>query len=175
MKFGEKVRQLRREAGLTQAQLAAQAGLGLRTVISYEKGESYPKKRSVYDDLAAIFGVDVNYLRTDDEEFLTVAAERYGAAGQRGARNALEQAKVCLLYTSFVTPSTFLNIPNYNAFHGVCNIPAGSANTFEMTENFIPCHDLRQVGTIFAQRTAKFYIHGVTFFFKLIDPDNHAP
>ena len=27
MKFGEKVRQLRREAGLTQAQLAAQAGL----------------------------------------------------------------------------------------------------------------------------------------------------
>lgn len=94
MKFGEKVRRLRREAGLTQSQLAAQAKLGLRTVISYEKGESYPKKRSVYDDLAAIFGVDVNYLRTEDEEFLTVAAERYGAAGQRGARNALEQAKV---------------------------------------------------------------------------------
>ena len=94
MKFGEKVRRLRREAGLTQAQLAAQAKLGLRSVISYEKGESYPKKRSVYDDLAAIFGVDVNYLRTEDEEFLTVAAERYGAAGQRGARNALEQAKV---------------------------------------------------------------------------------
>ena len=63
-------------------------------MISYEKGESYPKKRSVYDDLAAIFGVDVNYLRTEDEEFLTVAAERYGTAGQKGALNALEQAKV---------------------------------------------------------------------------------
>ena len=94
MKFGEKVRQLRKEKRLTQAQLAEQAGLGLRTVISYEKGESYPKKRGVYDDLAAIFDVDVNYLRTEDEEFLTEAAERYGASGQRGALAALEQAKV---------------------------------------------------------------------------------
>lgn len=94
MKFGEKVRQLRREKGMTQAQLAKQAGLGLRTVISYEKGESYPKKRSVYDALADIFGVDVNYLRTEDEEFLTAAAEQYGAQGQRGAMEALRQAKV---------------------------------------------------------------------------------
>lgn len=37
MTFGEKLRRARREKGLTQAELANQAGLGLRTIIAYEK------------------------------------------------------------------------------------------------------------------------------------------
>ena len=45
MTFGEKLRRARREKGLTQAELANQAGLGLRTIIAYEKGETYPQKR----------------------------------------------------------------------------------------------------------------------------------
>ena len=44
MTFGEKLRRARREKGLTQAELADQAGLGLRTIIAYEKGETYPQK-----------------------------------------------------------------------------------------------------------------------------------
>ena len=44
MTFGEKVRRLRKEKGWTQAELAKLSGLSLRTIISYEKGESYPKK-----------------------------------------------------------------------------------------------------------------------------------
>ena len=52
MTFGEKVRRLRKEKGWTQAELAKLSGLSLRTIISYEKGESYPKKRSTYDVLA---------------------------------------------------------------------------------------------------------------------------
>ena len=55
MTFGEKVRRLRKEKGWTQAELAKLSGLSLRTIISYEKGESYPKKRSTYDVLAEIF------------------------------------------------------------------------------------------------------------------------
>ena len=39
MTFGEKLRRARKEKGLTQAELASQAGLGLRTIIAYEKGE----------------------------------------------------------------------------------------------------------------------------------------
>ena len=35
MTFGEKLRRARREKGLTQAELANQAGLGLRTIIAY--------------------------------------------------------------------------------------------------------------------------------------------
>ena len=55
MTFGEKIRRLRKEKGWTQAEPAKLSGLSLRTIISYEKGESYPKKRSTYDVLAEIF------------------------------------------------------------------------------------------------------------------------
>ena len=50
MTFGEKVRRLRKEKGWTQAELAKLSGLSLRTIISYEKGESYPKKQMCIRD-----------------------------------------------------------------------------------------------------------------------------
>ena len=37
MRFGEKLRALRREKGLTQAELAKLAGVGLKTITNYEK------------------------------------------------------------------------------------------------------------------------------------------
>lgn len=67
MKFGEKVRQLRKEHGWTQAELAKRASLSLRTIISYEKGEFYPKKRSTYDVLAEIFEVPSVELRSETD------------------------------------------------------------------------------------------------------------
>ena len=38
MKFGEKVRELRKKCGMTQAELAKKAGLGLKTITNYEGG-----------------------------------------------------------------------------------------------------------------------------------------
>ena len=66
MTFGEKLRRARREKGLTQAELANQAGLGLRTIISYEKGETYPQKRSTYQTLAEILGVQADDLHNEE-------------------------------------------------------------------------------------------------------------
>ena len=66
MTFGEKLRRARREKGLTQAQLANQAGLGLRTIIAYEKGETYPQKRSTYQTLADILGVQADDLHNEE-------------------------------------------------------------------------------------------------------------
>lgn len=66
MTFGEKLRRARREKGLTQAELALQAGLGLRTIISYEKGETYPQKRSTYQTLADILGVQADDLHNEE-------------------------------------------------------------------------------------------------------------
>ena len=40
----------------------------LRTIISYEKGESYPKKRSTYDVLAEIFEIPSVELRSETDE-----------------------------------------------------------------------------------------------------------
>ena len=66
MTFGEKLRRARIEKGLTQAELALQAGLGLRTIIAYEKGETYPQKRSTYQTLAEILGVQADDLHNEE-------------------------------------------------------------------------------------------------------------
>lgn len=66
MTFGEKLRRARREKGLTQAELANQAGLGLRTIIAYEKGETYPQKRATYQTLADILGVQADDLHNEE-------------------------------------------------------------------------------------------------------------
>ena len=66
MTFGEKLRRARKEKGLTQAELALQAGLGLRTIIAYEKGETYPQKRSTYQTLADILGVQADDLHNEE-------------------------------------------------------------------------------------------------------------
>lgn len=66
MTFGEKLRRARKEKGLTQAELANQAGLGLRTIIAYEKGETYPQKRSTYQILADILGVQADDLHNEE-------------------------------------------------------------------------------------------------------------
>lgn len=90
MKFGEKVRKLRTQKAMTQRELAEKAGVSLRTIISYEKGESYPKSRQVYSRLADIFEIDVNYLLTENERFVTQAAETYGYRGGKQAQKLVE-------------------------------------------------------------------------------------
>ena len=59
-------------------------GVSLRTVSNYEAGTRYPKKRETYYKMAEVLKVDVNYLLTDDEEFLLNAESKYGSKGARG-------------------------------------------------------------------------------------------
>jgi len=92
MKFGEKVREQRNKAGLSQVEVASAIGVTKRTIINYEGGVSYPQDRSVYIKLAEFFDVDINYFLTENEEFLTMAAEGYGKKGQDQANLILEQA-----------------------------------------------------------------------------------
>lgn len=68
MKFGDKLRMARKAKKLTQAALAEQAGLSLRTIIAYEKGETYPQKRSTYQVLAGLLDVPLDYLRNEESE-----------------------------------------------------------------------------------------------------------
>ena len=82
MTFGEKLRESRAKKGMTQSELAKAANLGLNTISNYESGKTYPKKREVYDILAEILEVDVNYLRNENEEFITEASEKYGYRGK---------------------------------------------------------------------------------------------
>ena len=86
MKFCEKIREARKNAGLKQDEFAKAIGDSLRTVSNYESGERYPKKRETYYKIAEVLKVDVNYLLTDDEEFLLEAEAKYGTKGARQAK-----------------------------------------------------------------------------------------
>jgi DNA-binding XRE family transcriptional regulator len=61
MKFGDKLRDLRKEKGINQTELGKEIGVSLRTIISYETGRSYPKKREIYSKLANYFDIDINF------------------------------------------------------------------------------------------------------------------
>jgi len=91
MNFGEKVRDLRTQKKMTQQELANALGLSLRTVVNYEIGDIYPKKREIYFKMADMFGVDVNYLLTENEEFLLEATAKYGLRGRVQAEDILAQ------------------------------------------------------------------------------------
>jgi transcriptional regulator with XRE-family HTH domain len=93
VKFGDKLREQRKKRGLLQEDLAAAIGVTKWTLANYEKGNSYPHDRSVYSKLADFFKVDVNYFLTEDEEFLTEAAQKYGRKGRAQAVAVLEQAE----------------------------------------------------------------------------------
>ena len=85
MKFAEKIRTLRMQQKKTQREAAAYCGVSMRTYISYEQEGRYPRKREIYEKLSELFGVDKNYLLTEDEEFITEASEQYGSRGRRQA------------------------------------------------------------------------------------------
>lgn len=92
MKFGDKIKEQRIQRGLTQDELSSELGISKRTLCYYEQGKTHPKSREVYKKLASFFEMDVNYFLTEDEEFLTEVAEKYGRRGLSQAQAVLEQA-----------------------------------------------------------------------------------
>ncbi len=91
MKFGEKIKNARVAKGLTQADLAKAVGVSLRTMVSYENGDCYPKKREVYGELATALSLDMNYLLTENEEFISKAGEKYGSRGKKYAQQLVTE------------------------------------------------------------------------------------
>lgn len=91
MKFGEKLKKLRTEKSITQEDLAKTIGVSRRTYISYEQEGRYPRKREVYGKLAEALSCDVNYLMTEDEEFISHASERYGSRGMAQAQALVDE------------------------------------------------------------------------------------
>lgn len=91
MTFGEKLRKYRTEKGLTQAELAKAAGLGLKTITNYESGTTYPKYREVYKTLANILGVDADHLHNENDDFMSDVTAQYGSRGAKQAKELLEE------------------------------------------------------------------------------------
>lgn len=89
MQFGDKVKSARKELGITQKELADKLGVSLRTVASYETGNSLPRTREATRKLAEVLGVSVNYLLTEDESFIVDSTEQFGYRGKVGAEKLL--------------------------------------------------------------------------------------
>lgn len=91
MKFAQKLRKERKKMGWTQQELADALDVSLRTITNYETGARYPKQRQLYYDMAEIFGVNVNYLLTEDESFVVQAGMQYGTRGAEQAQTLVRQ------------------------------------------------------------------------------------
>lgn len=91
MTFGEKVRQARQAADLTQNELADKTGIARRTIINYENDERMPKKRETYFVLAKALNIEVSILLDEKADFLISAEEKYGSRAARQARELTQQ------------------------------------------------------------------------------------
>ncbi len=92
MKFGEKIRALRVQKKISQEQAARAAGISRRAYGSYEQEGVYPRNREIYARLAKLFECDVNYLLTEDEDFVARAGEKYGSRGRAQAQELVREA-----------------------------------------------------------------------------------
>lgn len=75
MTFKEKVKENRGRLGLSQKQLADKAGIGFRTLVTYEAGERFPQSAQLYK-LAKALEVSTEYLKNDSIDDPTYGLDR---------------------------------------------------------------------------------------------------
>ncbi|MGX7099364.1 helix-turn-helix domain-containing protein [Globicatella sanguinis] len=90
MSFGKKIKELRKKEGLNQSQLAELLGVTTKTVSNYETKDLRPRKMEMYEKLAEIFKVNINYLLTEEESFISQAKLVYGEKGKKDAKFLVE-------------------------------------------------------------------------------------
>jgi transcriptional regulator with XRE-family HTH domain len=90
MTFGDKFKQERSRLGLTQQETADGLQINRRMITRYETGISFPRSRDAYKKIASFFGVNVNYLLSEDQELTVVATEQYGSRGMKQAQEFID-------------------------------------------------------------------------------------
>ncbi len=96
MTFGEKVKELRVKAHLTQKEVAERIGVSTRAYQCWEQQNAQPKKRSVLLKLAELFSVSIDMLMSDEELFILDAAEKYGYRGKQQGQKLLNDMQAYL-------------------------------------------------------------------------------
>ena len=91
MLFGEKVKQLRKEKGLTQTELAEAVGVTLRTVQNYEGKNLFPKNQDVVNKLCKVLETTPDYLLSDDDRLENAAYEIGGTRDRRYAEKLVSE------------------------------------------------------------------------------------
>ena len=94
MIFGDKIKQLRNSAGLTQVELGKLIGISDRVLGYYEANERFPRKQEVIAKFAQVFNVSVDYLLGTDGSFLQDSREEYGTIGHKQAQGVLKSVEM---------------------------------------------------------------------------------
>ena len=90
MAFSDRLKELRRQKGLTQAQLADELKITQRTVINYEAGRNYPSGE-VLSKMTVFFKVGMSFLMDEQDGFIAEAQTRGGYSGKRGAKQLVAE------------------------------------------------------------------------------------
>lgn len=101
MTIGEKIKLLRKRAGLTQAELAEKLGVTPRAIIYFEKNQRHPSKE-VIQRLAEIYEISEEVLADDrrgfdltkEEKFIQRAKSEDNKRGKTEAEKFLEKCRV---------------------------------------------------------------------------------
>lgn len=91
MNFTEKLQNLRKQKGLTQAELAEKVGVSCRSIQNYELGSRYPK-RNILDKLCEVLETKIEYLVSSSDDFLGFVQAEDGARGVVSAQQLLDCA-----------------------------------------------------------------------------------
>jgi len=90
MIFGDRLKEYRKQRGLSQEQLAAELRLHKRTIINYETGNNYPPKE-IISKIEDFFNVRITLLMDDQDEFIARAQTQGGRRGKLGAQQLVEE------------------------------------------------------------------------------------
>ena len=98
MELGDRIRKVRRDVHMTQAELAVAVGVSTRSIQAYEMNRSVPRSYDMYLKLANALRVTPEYLSDMKEkdveaaDFVQAATTKYGPRGKAQAKAILEQA-----------------------------------------------------------------------------------
>ena len=70
-KFGEKIRELRKERGLTIYEMATSLGVSRNTLTNWERGEKEPHAIEMLEEIAKILKVSMKEIFADDDKIST--------------------------------------------------------------------------------------------------------
>lgn len=83
MAFKEKLRAKRREADMSQTELAVRVGLTTRTIQNYELGSRMPQNMEIVQKLADALGTTSDYLMGNDDRRVLAAYIKGGSEAAR--------------------------------------------------------------------------------------------
>ena len=91
MLFGDRIKELRNLADMSQQELANRTGLSLRSIQNYESNQRYPKDVAILNKLCTALSTTIEELMKEEDQFILEAASKFGSRGKNDAEKLIEE------------------------------------------------------------------------------------